>query len=577
MTTTTPFRPIDFTPASRVAGVRPYAPPPRRPWIDLPLDANEGPQPAGGAIDALRRQSAETVRRYPDASSLESRLARRWGVDPARVVVTAGGDDAIDRACRACLAPGRTLVTHAPSFEMITRSARLAGADVRVAQWLCRTLDSTALIDLIDDSTGLVALVSPNNPTGVEMAPADVRRIADAAADRGAMTLLDAAYGEFTDRDATREMLNHPSVFVVRTFSKAFGLAGLRVGYCIAPTPTAAGWLRAAGGPYPVATASLAAADAALSDEGSVERFVDRVRAERQQLTALLRELGADPIESGANFVTAFFPDAYLTADALSSVGIAVRSFTEGPMSGSLRITLPGREDDFTRLTAALRAALEPEAVLFDLDGVIADVSRSYRAAIVETVRALGANVTLEDVARIKAEGDANNDWEVSRRLIERILGSAPPLAEVTERFQSVYLGRNGSPGLRERERLLMNPNELRALARRKRLAMVTGRPREEAAWFLERFDLRAFFEVVIAQEDALAKPDPAPVRLALKNLGVRSAWMIGDTVDDIRAARAAGVVSLGVAADEMNREALLGAGAARVAPSAGALLEVIP
>jgi histidinol-phosphate aminotransferase len=566
-----------FQPAKRVSGVRPYRAPERDDRIDLRLDSNEGPRGSRRVLEATRID-AETLRRYPDASALERRIAARWKIDPARVVVTAGGDDAIDRVCRATLEPSRELATHAPSFEMIARSASLAGARVRAAPWLRGAFPEADLVGLMSERTGLVALVTPNNPTGSEIPPAAVRRIADAAAKRGAMTLLDAAYGEFAAADAGEAILDHPSVFIVRTFSKAFGLASLRVGCAIAPDARAAQWLRAAGGPYPVSAVALAAAEAALEDDAlaETERFVSRIRTERRALTEVIRQLGGQPLESGANFIAAFVDDAALARDALASLGISVRAFTDGPMDGALRITLPGAEPEFERLRGALRSAISPEAVLFDMDGVLADVTGSYRAAIVETARSFGADVAPEDVAQVKNQGDANNDWIVTQRLIEAARGSAPTLEEVTDRFQSMYLGDDGRGGLRERERLLVSPEALRDLAKRKKMAIVTGRPRAEATWFLDRFGLEDLFPVVVAQEDAPAKPSPAGLRLAMERLDARSAWMIGDTVDDASAARAAGAVAMGVGDDEASRAAQGSAGCARVTTSVEQILEVL-
>ncbi|MEO1535972.1 MAG: aminotransferase class I/II-fold pyridoxal phosphate-dependent enzyme, partial [Planctomycetota bacterium] len=100
------------------------------PSITLRLDANEGVGQTDAVLEALRSVAAEDLRRYPDATALERRIADEHGVDASRIVLTNGGDDAIDRICRAVLQPGRTMLTHEPAFVMITRSARLAGAAV---------------------------------------------------------------------------------------------------------------------------------------------------------------------------------------------------------------------------------------------------------------------------------------------------------------------------------------------------------------------------------------------------------------------------------------------------------------
>ena len=116
-------------------------------------------------------------------------------------------------------------------------------------------------------------------------------------------------------------------------------------------------------------------------------------------------------------------------------------------------------------------------------------------------------------------------------------------------RFQSLYLGPGGAPGLCEAETLIPRPALLRRLAARRPLAVVTGRPRDEAESFLDRFGIRGLFGAVVCMEDAPAKPSPAPVRMALERLGVGAAWMVGDTPDDVVAAQRAGVVPIGVVA----------------------------
>ncbi|HEU4535782.1 MAG TPA: HAD-IA family hydrolase, partial [Polyangiaceae bacterium] len=205
---------------------------------------------------------------------------------------------------------------------------------------------------------------------------------------------------------------------------------------------------------------------------------------------------------------------------------------------------------------------------MFDLDGVLADTSRSYRRAIVETARSFGVEATADEVAAVKRAGDANNDWVVTHRLVAAA-GVEAPFDEVKARFEALYQGAPGRPGLCETEGPLCDAALLARLATRWPLGIVTGRPRRDALAFLERFRLGGFFRALVTMEDAPAKPNPAPVRLGLERLGVGGGWFVGDTPDDVRAARGAGVVPLGVVAPGAGRAeteaALLAAGAARV------------
>ncbi|GJM19747.1 MAG: hypothetical protein DHS20C14_19600 [Phycisphaeraceae bacterium] len=553
-------------PAARLAGVRAYAPPAPRWAIDIKLDANEGPQPSPAALDAARAVTTNDGRRYPDTRALEATIARSWGVDPERVVVTNGADDAIDRLSRATLEPGRDLLTHTPGFEMIPRSARLAGAGVRTIAWTCGDFPEDAFRDAINPGIGLVALVSPNNPTGGVIPTAAITRVIDDARAAGSVVLLDLAYAEFANIDPTRAFLDADNAVIVRTFSKAFGLAGMRMGYAIAPASIVA-WLRAAGGPYPVSMPALAAAQAAWK-AGPNEEYSAAVRTERAELTALADRLGLNPLPSGANFVTLRTPRAAWIRDALGSLGIAVRLLGADRQDPLCRITLPGNGADFARLVAAIKTAADPEAILLDLDGVLADVSGSYRAAIIATARTIDVDLTPDDIARAKAAGDANNDWALTQRLLaER--GVTADLAAITERFQRVYLGAEDAPALRDCETLIPSTQAVASLAARLPLAIVTGRPAAEARWFLGRAGIADAVRTLVAMEDAPAKPAPDPVCLALERLGVTHAWMLGDTPDDAAAARAAGVVPIGITApgDDpgASRTTLEAAGVARV------------
>jgi histidinol-phosphate aminotransferase len=540
----------------------------------LKLDSNEGPLPPVALLEALASLDPETLRRYPDVSALEATLARRIGVSPGRVIVTAGADDAIDRVCRAYLGAGRTMLLPEPTFEMLDHFAKLAGGALARVPWRCGEFPLAAFLARLDEQPAVIAVVSPNNPTGATAAAAAVRRLAQAAP--AALVLLDHVYVEYADEDLTPAVIDLPNVVVLRTLSKAWGLAGCRIGYAIG-SPDVVATLRAAGAPYPVAAPSIALALRQLADgDAALQDHIARVREERIALCARLAALGLEPLPSQANFilVECGVLAPFLTA-ALAALGVVVRGFPNRPgLTSALRITLPGNAAAFDRLVAALETALAPEALLFDLDGVLADVQHSQRAAIAATARTFGVAVTSAQVAGAIRTGDAANDWLVTRRLIEAG-GCCASLDDVTERYQSLY------ESLREREVLIPSKSLLERLALRRPLAIVTGRPRAEAQWFLKRAGVAHLFGTVVAMEDAPPKPDPAPVRRALERLGVRRAWMIGDTPDDVRAAAQAGVLPLAVVApgDEpsLATTALRDAGAARVLGPLTDLLELVP
>lgn len=343
---------IRFAPAFEAASA--YSASATAPRIRLDLAGNEGRGPGAAFLEASLREWGPLVKRYPHTDRLTAALAERCGVDPSRVLVSNGGDEAIDRACRVVLCPGRNAVVPSPTFEMIPRYVAAAGAELRAVSASPRAVEAQ-IEAAADDATAFVSIVSPNNPSGEVTDAAVIRRVA--RRHPAALVLADLAYVEFADDDPTAALLEEPNVVVIRTLSKAWGLAGLRVGYALG-SADAIGRMRAAGGPYAVTGPSAAIAAAWLeagSDE--VEAFVEQVRTELWQLAVALTELGWQVTDSQANFVTVVDDDAPALAAALLEQGIRVRAWPADPERRRfVRITCPGDPSEFDLLREALHS-----------------------------------------------------------------------------------------------------------------------------------------------------------------------------------------------------------------------------
>jgi histidinol-phosphate aminotransferase len=319
------------------------------------LDRNEGARPDASLIAGLLGNQT-LFREYPDEKPLEAALAARFFVDAERVVVTNGADGALERACRVRLGPGIELLMTNPTFEMFPLFAGMTGAVPVSVPWLGR-FPREQLLAGITDATGVIALVSPNNPTGEVITLDDLAAVAAAAP--SALVIFDHVYGDYADEDLTQAALEFPNVVVVRTFSKAWGLAGCRVGYAIA-RPAVAYRMREAGPPYSVAGPSLALALAALErGDETVRAHVALVREEREDLAGRLRAWGSSAPASQGNFVFPDFGDRVGTVrDSLAEDGFVVRRFENPLISGSLRISLPGDPAVYDQLVRALARAL---------------------------------------------------------------------------------------------------------------------------------------------------------------------------------------------------------------------------
>lgn len=347
-----------IAPASRVDALRAYQRAPLPPGVSLRLDANEGPPAAMDIVlGALEEGGVELFRRYPDTRPLEASLATVFSLDPARVFVSAGADDVIDRCCRAYLTPGSSLLIAEPGFEMFDHYAALSGARVNKVTWSPDCYPSDDMLARIDESTRVIAVVTPNNPTG-EVATLNALRQLSVAAPH-ALVILDHAYADFADVDLTPDALQMPNVVVVRTFSKAWGLAGCRVGYALGPAPITRA-LRAAGGPFPVSAPSLAVAAALLAKgQDARDAFVRRIREERRLLHDQLASSGGRPRKSEGNFVFAELGDRSLDVHKrLVEQGVLVRLVASAGLPLGLRISLPGDAEGFAELTSAVEKAL---------------------------------------------------------------------------------------------------------------------------------------------------------------------------------------------------------------------------
>ena len=189
--------------------------------------------------------------------------------------------------------------------------------------------------------------------------------------------MVDLAYGEFADEDLTSVALSLPRAVVLRSFSKAWGLAGLRVGWAAGPRRVI-DWMRAAGHPYAVSSLSLALAHYQLrTGKDSMRGFVERVRRQRTELAALIRDLGGETWDSQGNFQLARFRDAAWVRDALAGLGIAVRLFQgKTYLERCLRITVPGDDEAGGRLFHGLKTVLRPQALVVSLESLAGDESQ---------------------------------------------------------------------------------------------------------------------------------------------------------------------------------------------------------
>ena len=325
----------------------------------LRLDFNEhtvGPSPR--VLERLAGVTAEDLALYPDESAARVAIAKHFAFgDGVDFVLTAGADEAIRLVCDAWVQPGDRVALLEPGYAMYCFYATLAGGDIRAVQ-VEQDLGFpvAGMRAEIDRGVRLVMLGDPHNPTG---APVPAGWIAEVASRRsGTLILVDEAYAEFAGRTSLPLLPRLPNLLVARTFSKAYGLAGLRIGLLAGHRDTVA-WIARMRSPYAVNALALLAAEAALGDPGWASSYAAEVRASRQGLQEGLLRLGVQSHPSDANFVIARFGDAApRIRERLRQRGVLVRDRSGHPLlRGTLRIGV-GTRDDTARCLEALSQVL---------------------------------------------------------------------------------------------------------------------------------------------------------------------------------------------------------------------------
>ncbi|MDR7280339.1 histidinol-phosphate transaminase [Catenuloplanes atrovinosus] len=324
----------------------------------IKLASNEVPfGPLPGVVEAITAAAAGT-HRYPDLAAVElrDRLAARYGVPADRLVTGCGSVALCENLARATCLPGDEMIFAWRSFEAYPIVAAAVGATaVRVPNTPGHGHDLTAMAAAITGRTRLVFVCNPNNPTGTALRRTEIDRFLDAVPET-VLVVLDEAYREFaTDPDVPDGIdtyADRPNVAVLRTLSKAWGLAGLRVGFLVA-APEVAAAVRKVTTPFSTSLLAQAAALAALAQEDEVRRRCALVVGERDRLAVELRKLGQDVPESQANFVWLPLGDrAAAFGAACEARGVIVRPF----QGDGVRVTVGTEAENDAFLAAAADA-----------------------------------------------------------------------------------------------------------------------------------------------------------------------------------------------------------------------------
>lgn len=511
----------------------------------LRLDFNENTQGCSSrVVSALRKLSAEDISKYPDYAGAAQKVSGYvgFGVGEGNIMLTNGSDEAIKCVMDAYVGPCDEVIIPVPTFALFEVYARICTNEiVKVQYGEDMKFPKQEIISAISEKTKVIVIVNPNNPSGTAASKEDILDIVRAS--KNAVVLVDEAYFEYYGKTSVELACEYENVVVIRTFSKAFGLAGLRCGYVVSRGKNILNLLKVRS-PYSVSRGACAGMAAALSDVEFVEDYVGEVKKSRGMLFLGLSRLGVKCYESFANFVLADFGACagYVWSELARREGILTRKWDNEEMRGYIRIGA-GTCAEAERVVDALEGIFcKNEAFVFDVDGVLIDISRSYRMAVKMTVEFfLGWQVCMEDIQEVKNMGGFNNDWDLCAKMIQDRGGDVSK-EKIVDKFQEYYGKYKGN------ERWILSKDVILKLEGRYRLGICSGRPRDELVSALRCAGMDEYFSVVVGMEDAdEQKPSPCGIIKVLEMLGCRRGYYAGDTCDDMIAAKRAGVTGVGV------------------------------
>lgn len=541
-----------FNPKSTLKNIEPYFIDEFYPECELKLDSNEnifGPVPA--VVEAFKSLDLKRFNLYPCYGELLEKLSNKFDFKKENFMLTNGCDEAINVVLSTYLAPEDTVLSFSPTFSMPVLYSKIIGADFNQVEYSSKwQFSKDVLLSKINDDIKVIYLASPNNPTGDIIEPVIIEEILNKVKDK--LILLDLTYvnySKYSEIDYYILVKRYKNLVCVKSFSKDYGLAGLRLGFILANAEHIAEFKKVIS-PYSVNSLAVYAGLKSLDDNDVYFNHVkDEIQKNRKFLVEELKALGFQPYESEANFILVDFKEKTdFVYRKLLCAGIKTRKFSSSSLQTCLRIGIPTADG----VKKIIRALETRNLLVFDLDGVVFDVSNSYRLAIQKTYEFFaGCSCSSSEMQEAKNRGGLSNDWDLTKYLLDK-KGIDVDYSKLVKVFQGIFYNpeNEGKKGAIDNEEIVLTDEFFSALSKKYDLAVFTGRPREEAFYSLKKYGLDKYFQYFVCLEDVprgKSKPAPDGLLKIKKHCFFNNICFFGDTVDDAKAGFNADVLVYGI------------------------------
>lgn len=511
---------------------------------EIKLDFNENLiGPSKKVLDAIKKISPHKIKFYPNYCRLLDVLSTEYNIKKENILPTNGGDEALSLVINTFVEPDENIISVSPSFVMPKIYSRISNVEFREIpykeKWVYPIDD---VLNAIDEKTKIILVTSPNSPTGEIISDENLRTIITQAPN--ILVMIDATYSTYAYKNYTPLVEEFDNVAIIKSFSKDFALAGLRLG-CIITKEEYINAIKTIASPYSVNSIAALAGAIAIEDTQHIKKVQKEIEKSKEYLTNQLQCLGT-VYPSDSNFLCIDFGEkATAIYNRLLENGIKTKFHQTGMLKNHFRLTIP----PLNIAKKVVEVIKKKNLLIFDMDGVLIDVENSYRLSIQKTFEHFAAKpISPEAIQEAKNQGGLNNDWDLTEYLLKKEDINIEK-TEIINKFQEFYFGENGN-GLIQNEKLLIGKNILKNLAKNNHIALFTGRPKVEAMFSLDFFGIREYFSEIVTMDDLdtdLQKPNPYGIFMIMSKINPVNTFYFGDTIDDMLAAKGARVKGIGV------------------------------
>jgi len=507
----------------------------------LKLDFNERADSIPQWLQEFKVDTSQ-LWKYPNRKEVEALIAEKFNTNVENIFMSNGGDESIDLLFKLCKLNKQSILLPLPAFSQYTHQLRIWSIENTVIESRNDlSIDIHAIGKRLQANQWLI-ITRPNNPTGECICESDLINLIEIAQSMTAYVFLDEAYIEFfLENSEINYALSYDNVISLRTFSKAYGLAGARLGYLLGNRELIEQFKKIAP-PFNVNQLSLQLAKVALENNKEVQKYCKLIASNRQLIYNLLRYCGVEVFDGKGNFLLFKLPSKKKTllGSYLDKMGIAIKTQLED-LPNYLRITIPA---NITPLFTSIQTVLQPEIIGFDMDGVLIDTSQSYDQCIIQTVNYFSKkSITEDNITQLREKGGFNNDWDLTQGLLKQ-LDIEIELNSIIDQFQEYY------QTLKANEINLLTSKSLFQQAYIS--AIITGRPRTEANEGVTQLGIKPDY-IISADDVKQQKPSPEGINWIKQKTNKSRMWFCGDTVDDMQAGSAADCVCIGIGKNAQN------------------------